>query len=270
MSNSEHDKHLILSAAEVRRWQTECEEIDRQAEVLGQRKEGLLKKLAAAELLAPSLFVEDPVLLSEGGGKVVRKRKGRATWTGLIEEQVRISGGGIRQRQLLENMRNGPYGERLKTSESGYYNGIQKLLKREILIKRGEYLFTPAQYDEYMRKLERGEVSDLAKEATYGSTAAAEIVRFVEGSPGQRSIGLIRAVWDAHKGEHPPSKTSLYNTIARLVEQKHIRKEDGRFYPCEKNEAPSGEPESASESGEIDPSPASSTSEEKITSLFSR
>ena len=271
MSNSESNKHLVLTAAEVRRWQAECESIDHQTEDLAHRKEALLKKIAAAELLAPSLFEEDQLLPAQGGGKIIRKRKGRTTWTSVIEEQIRSSGTGIRQRQVLENMRNGPYGERLKASESGYYNAVQKLLKRDILVKRGDYLFTHAQYDEYMSKLERGEVRDVAEEGAFGSAAAAEIVRFVGTNPGQRSIALIKAVWEAHKGAHPPSKTSLYNTIARLVEQKHIRKEDGRFYPYEDNEViTEDDPESTSEDGEIGSSPSLSESDEKVTPLFAR
>lgn len=233
-NGSDSNEIMKLTVADVRGWQAENESIDAQVEQLLKRKEGNNAKLKAAELLFPSLFVqEDPPKSLDG---LVRKRSGRATWTSLIEEQVRLSGDGIRQKDLMDRLREGPFGARLKSSESGYYNAIQKLLKREILIKRGDWLFTRVQHDEYQRRLARGEVDDFEKAASYGSPAAAEIVRFVTANPGRKSIDLIRAVWKAHSGDHPPSKTSLYNMIARLVEQRHIRKTEGRFYVCEGNE----------------------------------
>ena len=157
---------------------------------------------------------------------------------------------------MLEQIRTGPYGERLEASESGYYNGIQKALKRQQIIKRGEWLFTPAQYDDYMKRLARGEVSDVADESDYGSPAAAAAVQYIKDAPGQKSAAVIRAVWKALEGNDLPSKTSLYNTLARLVEQQKIRKdESGAFYPFDKTEAPTGKTGGASEAGEVGASP---------------
>jgi len=212
----------------------------------------LRQKIDAVRLLAPSLFLEDGTARKDDDTGVIRSRKGRPTWTSLIEEQVRSAQMGIVQRELLAVMREGPFGDRLKVSESGYYNAIQKLLKRGLLKKRGDRLFTPAQYSEYMMRLERGEVEDVAEVGEYGSPAAAIMVRHVHASPGCASADVIEAVWKAHEGDHPPSKTSLYNMIARLIEQRHIRREDKKLYPYEENEAPN---EGASEAGEVRASP---------------
>jgi hypothetical protein len=246
---------LILTPAEIARWTEDCAQIDASIEKLHRKRGEIEKKLEAARLLAPSLF-EVATQKSLSGSKML-KRKGLTTWPHIIEEQVRASGDGIRQKDMLEQLRTGPYASRFQgRNESGYYNAVQKVLGRGDVIKRGDWLFTPAQYDAYLERLARGEVKDVADEADYGSPAAAEAVRFIAANPGVRSIAVIRAIWDAHEGAHPPSKTSLYNTLARLVEQKKIRKdESGAFYLPNANEAPAGQPGGASEAGEVDASP---------------
>ena len=246
---------LTLTPAEIARWQEDCAQIDQDIEKLTKRKDEILQKLDAARLLAPALF-EAAVGRHGVTHRTVLKRKGLTTWPQIIEEYVRNSGSGIRQKEMLEQIRSGVYGSRLADSESGYYNAVQKVLKRRIVVKRGEWLFTPSQYDEYMAKLERGEVSDVADETDYGSPAAAAAMRFIAAHPGGKSIDVIRAVWAEHDGPNLPSKTSLYNTLARLVEQKRIRKDEGgAFYLFNENEAPSDQPRGASDAGEVAASP---------------
>jgi hypothetical protein len=244
-----------LTAAEIARWREECAEVDQAVERLYQKKAQIEERLRAAELLAPSLFLlaQPPQARGRGQSKV---RKGLLTWPHLIEEGVRNSGQGIRQKELLDQLRAGPYGQRLVESESGYYNAIQKVLRRKQIIKRGDWLFTPAQYDQYMDRLGKGEVQDVAEEADYGSPAAAEAVRFISARPGSKSIDVIKAIWEAHSEPNPPSKTSLYNMLARLVEQRKVRKDDqGRFYPAQMTEAPEALPSEASAAGEVGASP---------------
>ncbi|MCA1244587.1 hypothetical protein LC092_19245 [Stappia stellulata] len=238
MSQSPHDSGFSISGAEVRSWEAECSEIDLKIENLRKRQASLREKIDAVRLLAPSLFLGDGTARKSESPGLVKTRKGRATWTGVIEEQVRSSNGGVMQRELLAKMRSGPFGDRLKSSESGYYNGIQKLLRRGLLKKRGDHLFTPAQYRDYMSKLEKGEVDDVADVSEFGSPAAVLAVRYISENPGCSSSDVIDAIWAAHEGDHPPSKTSLYNMIARLSEQKHIRKEDKKLYPYGDNEPP--------------------------------
>lgn len=246
-----------LSAAEISRWQEECAEIDRDVENLHKRKNEILKRIEAAQLLAPSLFIMAQTPKAKGRGQST-VRKGLLTWPRIIEEAVRNSGTGIRQRDLLDSIRSGRHGKRLTDSESGYYNAIQKVLKRKSITKRGEWLFTPAQHDEYLRKLDAGEIEDYADVEEFGSPSAAEAVRFATAEPGAKSIEIIKHIWavqDAAK-EQRQSKTSLYNVLARLVEQQKLVKDDrGGFHPFKENEAPSGEPAGAPEAGEVGASP---------------
>ncbi|WP_133303942.1 hypothetical protein [Aurantiacibacter aquimixticola] len=242
-----------LSASEISHWREECAEIDRKIEQLRKKKGDIEERLSAAQLLAPSLFVASEPEKGKGRGQA-KMRKGLMTWPHIIEEAVRNSETGLRQRDLLESIRSGRHGKRLTESESAYYNAIQKVLKRKIVIKRGEWLFTPAQHDEYLRKVDAGEVKDVAEVEEYGSPSAAEAVRFVTASPGRKSIDVIKHIWatqDADKKQRQ-SKTSLYNVLARLVEQQKLSKDDeGLFYPFNENEAPSDEPTGASETGEV-------------------
>lgn len=270
MSESRDDRQLVLSAAEVRRWKAECGEIERKIEELHRQKDALEKKLEAATLLAPSLLEIDFELSDKSVTRnLIRNRKGRATWTSLIEEEVRASREGIRQRDLLENMRKSIFGERFSSSDSSFYNAVQKLLRRKVLVKRGEYLFTPAQHEEYVQRVERGEVVDVAQASVYGSAAGAEVVRCVKQHPGIRSIDIIRHIWALNDGEQLPSKTSLYNTISRLVDQKHIRKEDGNYFPCDEKETPSVDAEGVSKADD-EGDASSSCGAEKVTGLFDR
>jgi hypothetical protein len=242
-----------LTAAEIASWREECAQIDIDIENLHKRKSAIQEKLRAAELLAPSLFIlaQPPKASGRGQSKV---RKGLLTWPHIIEEAVRNSGEGIRQRDLLESLRSGRHAKRLTDSESAYYGAIQKVLRREIIFKRGDWLFTPAQHQEYLRRVAAGEIADVADEEEYGSPSAAEAMRFVARNPGVKSIDLIHHIWEQQKaqGEKLQSKTSLYNVFARLVEQNKLMKDsEGGFHPYKENEAPVGQAAGASESGEV-------------------
>jgi hypothetical protein len=196
-------------------------------------------------LLAPSLFIAAQPKTQGRGSAVMRK--GLVTWQHIIEEAVRNSLTGIRQKDLLENIRAGRHGKRLaggRGSESGYYNAIQKVLRRKIVIKRGEWLFTPAQHQEYLRKVEAGEIEDYAENAEYGSASAAEIVRFVMANPGSKSPAIIEHIWawQEANGEAQQGRTSLYNVVRRLCDQKKLMKmPGGGFILWEENEPPAEE-----------------------------
>lgn len=246
-----------LTTAEIARWQEQCAEIDRDVETLYRRKAEIGERLKAAQLLAPSLFILAQPPKAKGRGQATI-RKGLLTWPHIIEEAVRNSGSGMRQRDLLDSIRSGRHGKRLDGGEGGYYNGIQKVLRRGIVIKRGEWLFTPAQLEEYLRKVEAGEIADVADNAEYGSPSAAEAVRFATAHPGAKSPEIINHIWAGQKaaGEPVQSKTSLYNVLKRLVEQEKLSKDSkGGFHPFNANEAPSGEAAGASEAGEVGASP---------------
>ena len=263
MSDSEAPT-FSLSAAEIARWQEECAEIDRDIENALKRKSEIQKRIDAAQLLAPSLFIMAQTPTAKGRGQA-KVRKGLLTWPHIIEEAVRNSGVGIRQRDLLENIRAGHHGKRLTAGESGYYNAIQKVLGRGIVIKRGEWLMTPAQDAEYLRKLAAGEIEDYSDVEEYGSPSAAEAVRFVTANPGAKSLEIINQIWTVQEaaGEPQQSKTSLYNVLKRLIEQKKLEKDDeGGFHPFKENEAPNGEPAEASETEE------GATSSDDVSPLF--
>jgi len=252
---------LLITAAEVKGWRAQCAEIDGKIEKLKADKAKLLKKIEAVELLAPSLTLDVAEKEDPSPDGLIRERKGRPTWSALIEEQVRSSQSGIVQRDLMAKIRAGLFGDRLTESESAFYNSISKMLRKKIIVKRGDHLFTQAQYAEYMKKLEAGEVNDVAEVTNYGSPAAAVVVRFVQENPGCGSSDAIRAVWEASPTGDRQSKTSLYNMIARLVEQRHIRKEGGHLFPFSVNEASADASDAKAEEGDdlpgfLNPNPA--------------
>lgn len=255
--NDSQASTFSLTAAEITRWREDCAGIDRQIENLLKRKGQVEERLRAAEILAPSLFLSAQPQAAKGRGQST-VRKGLLTWPHIIEDAVRNSGTGIRQRELLESIRAGRHGKRLDTGDSGYYNAIQKVLRRELVTKCGEWLFTPAQFEEYQRKLAAGEIADFSEETEYGSPSGAEAVRFATAKPGSKSIDIIKHIWatqDAAK-EQRQSKTSLYNVLARLVEQQKLMKDDrGGFHPYQENEAPAAKLLGASETGEVGASP---------------
>src|SRR5665213_2137291 len=92
---------LILTPAEIARWTEDCARIDRDVERLLKKKEDTQKKIEAARLLAPSLFEVAEERAPPGRGMSV-KRKGITTWPIIIEEHVRTSGTGLKQKDLLE------------------------------------------------------------------------------------------------------------------------------------------------------------------------
>lgn len=246
-----------LTSAEIARWYEDRAECDREIDRFNQKKLEIDERLRAAQLLAPTLFSLAQPQKATGRGQAT-VRKGLLTWTRIIDEAVQSSGSGLRQRDLLGSIRSGRHGKRLNDSESGYYNAIAKVLKRGSVIKRGEWLFTPAQLEEYLRKVEAGEITDCADEATFGSASAAAAMRFATSNPGSKSIDIIRHIWEVQKasGETPQSKTSLYNVLARLTEQNRLMKDsEGGYRPYKETEAPSGDAVGASEAGEVAASP---------------
>ncbi|MDP9413666.1 MAG: hypothetical protein M3Q08_06140 [Pseudomonadota bacterium] len=243
-----------LPAVEISRRQERCAEIDREIDGLRKEQAEHQEWLRAAQIIAPSLFILAQPPKVKGRGQAV-VRKGLLTWPHIIEEAVRNSGTGIRQRDLLDSIRAGRHGKRLNSSESGYYNAIQKVLKnKKSVIKRGEWLFTPAQHEEYLRRVAAGEIEDYAENAEFGSPSAAEAVRYTKANPGAKSIDIIKHIWAVQKanGEAVQSKTSLYNVLARLVEQeKLIKDSEGGFHPHKETEAPNGDAAGASEEREV-------------------
>jgi hypothetical protein len=229
-----------LSAAEISRWQEQCAEIDGQIDRLKKDKVAIEDRLRAAQLLAPSLFILAQPLNAAGRGQSI-VRKGLLTWPHIIEEAVRNSGSGIRQRDLLENVRHGRHGKRLTRGESGYYNAIQTVLRKKMVIKHGEWLFTPAQHQEYLRKVGAGEIEDYAENTEFGSPGAAEAARFIAANPGAKAIDIIKHIWAAQKagGRAQSPKNSLYNMLARLAQQNKLMKDEkGGYLPYKENEAP--------------------------------
>lgn len=242
-----------FTAAEITQWQQKCAEIDSDIERLRKAKLDIEDRLRAAQLLFPSLFLMAQPQQARGRGQAV-VRKGLLTWPHIIEDAVRSSGGGIRQKDLLEAIRRGKHGKRLQVGESGYYNAIHKVVKvKKTIIKRGEWLFTPAQFEEYMRKVDAGEIEDYAENAEYGSPTAAEMVRFVTAHPGKRAPEIITHIWAVQEAQGEPmqSKTSLYNVIRRLIDQKKLTKDSrGGLHPYTENEPPAEEtPPDGSDAG---------------------
>lgn len=242
-----------FTAAEIAQWQQESAAIDAEIERLRKSKLGLEDKLRAAQLLFPSLFLIAQPEKGKGRGQA-KFRKGLLTWPHIIEDAVRSSVTGIRQKELLDDIRDGKHGKPLN-SESGFYNAIQKVLKqKKTVIKHGEWLFTPAQFQEYMRKVEAGEIEDCALNLEFGSPSGAEIVRYVTAHPHSKSPEIIAHVWKVQeaKGEAPQSRTSLYNVIRRLADQKKISKDSkGGYIPYQENEPPAENPPSGSDAGEV-------------------
>ncbi len=248
--SSDDTLKIVLSAAEVQRWRKDAAEIDAQVERLLSKKAKIMERVSAAEILAPSLFIESSAEAGDGP-KVIKARKGLVTWTALIEEIVRNSVNGISQKELLAEMRKGPYSDRLIASESGYYGAMAKLLKRDILKKRGDYLFTAAQYDAYLELLAAGTVVDVADNVNYGSQLAATVMEVVKinhpaGISPTDTVKALQADYETNNIALP-SRNTAYNCIARLVEQKHLSKKKGMLYLREakaakpKNEAQEGE-----------------------------
>ena len=242
-----------FTAAEIAQWQQESAAIDAEIERLRKGKAGIEDKLRAAQLLFPSLFLIAQPEKGKGRGQAIF-RKGLLTWPHIIEDAVRGSVTGIRQKELLDDIRDGKHGKPL-TSESAFYNAIQKVLKhRKTVIKHGEWLFTPAQFQDYMRKVEAGEIRDCAQNVEFGSPSGAEIVRFVTKHPHSKSPDIIAHVWAVQEanGEARQSRTSLYNVIRRLTDQRKLSKDSkGGYVPYEENEPPAENPPSGSDTGEV-------------------
>ncbi|MDB5533227.1 MAG: hypothetical protein JWO28_1542 [Hyphomicrobiales bacterium] len=184
-----------------------------------------------------------------------RPKLDRVTWTSLIEDYVHKHGGPVDYPELKRAVAESPLKENFEKNDKSFYGAITKLLDAKKIVRHRGRLFSPEGLEKYSLDVMSGLVEELP-DASKGrpSPAAMEVLKLLKGTPeGLRSgdiVAHLRAMPE-YKRQIDRNATYAYNVFSRLVRRGNVRKEDGLYkFVSEENEAPSGDTDEASETGE--------------------
>ena len=134
---------------------------------------------------------------------------------------------------------------KVKGRPEGIYNAIAKMAAKSSVVKHNGKIFAPGVFDEFMERVKRGEIEDAPAERPSISDT---MVDFVDQNPnGVEAAEIVKAMKAIGM-----SPGTVYNNLSKIVAKGRVRRE-GKLYLPKKNEAPAGEPESASK--DIDDEP---------------
>lgn len=250
----------ILTKSDLRQWEAELQDIDRQIAELRQRRDELDQKIRYVHAVVQFIKGEPgtkppPASLISKGPKLgqraygpgakpdYRRRGGKPSWTSEVARILKEAGQAVGYDELKEQISKGPLAERLARSDKGLYGAVGKLESSGKLIKHKGWLFDPRAYRQFQERLARGEVEDIeyAPQSRHSPMAEATKRILAENPHGIRSRDLVAKLKMIPEFAEPIKKNSAsaYNVFARLVKRGEIRKEGSIYYPLTENE-PSG------------------------------
>ena len=163
------------------------------------------------------------------------------TWASEMLKEMEAYPDGIALIDLLAVMKDGPLAERARQNRNGIYNAASKLEQIGQIVKHNGRVFLPHHFEEFRKRLERGEVEDYKRGPVGGRTAADILTDFISSQPqGLETSDIVKAM--SAEGIAPGT---VYNNLSKVVSKGRVRRE-GKLYLPLKDEAPTGEPEGAS------------------------
>lgn len=246
------DDEILLTAAQIaeRRkeydaWGAQIKELERKrverrewfqtvAKLIGAERANALIGEVAADVQTPA----EPA-------KVLRPRPDKITWTSFMQDYIRSVNRAVDYAELKEAVSKSVLGPKLAETEKSFYGAILKLVEKGAIVKDKGWLFTPESHDEYLAKLNRGEIEELPQSSSQqharGSRLGDEIKRFLKrcphGASGKEIIQHMVQIEEFQKAVER-NDTSVYNVLSRLLKRGELRKVDTTYYhpPTDENE----------------------------------
>jgi hypothetical protein len=188
--------------------------------------------------------ISDTQAQNEPTSSANRKRPGGQTWTGFIENYVNSVNRPVDYAELREAISNSVLGPKLEKSDKSFYGAIGKLVDGHRLVKDDGWVFAVAAYNDYKRKVAKGEIEPLPPSSSEqhgrGSRHGDEIKRFLrkqpEGASGKAIIEHMLGIEEFREAVQK-NNTSVYNVLSRLVKRGEIRKIGTTYYhpPTDEN-----------------------------------
>ena len=177
------------------------------------------------------------------------------TWMHAIAEVVQMHPEGISYDDLREKMA-GELGETVRANPSakGFYGGLRRLERDEVIVRHRNHAFTPAGYKRYADKVERG-LRDPVKGHDYRHSPMADEIKAYLAKHGPCKATELRnhlSCLSQFEGSMKNS-SAIYNVLNRLVEREELShdREASTFALADKNETPPDKPTGASETEEV-------------------
>jgi hypothetical protein len=169
---------------------------------------------------------------------------GGATWLTEIARILADEKDGVTYDDLRAGIDLGPLADRLRQSDKGLYGGVGKLEAKRELFKHNGRLFSPENYNDFMRRLKAGLVEDVQypSQQARPSPIGDAILAFINANPAGVESGQIVDELrrnPAFADVVTRNSTAAYNVLKRLLDRSQIRKE-GRLYLPKENEPPLG------------------------------
>ncbi|MER9134756.1 hypothetical protein NKI20_00350 [Mesorhizobium sp. M0830] len=244
------DSDVLLSVAELQRRMKDLQEW--QAQITALQKQvaetqewiNLVAKVIGPER-ANQLIGDVPVLtqvraLNEAIPSTVRQRPGGVTWTSFIENYVNSVNRPVDYAELREAISNSILGSKLEKSEKSFYGAIGKLTDSLRIVKEDGWIFSVADYNEYKRKVSKGENEPLppssSEQHARGSRIGDQIKRFLktqtDGATGRQIIEHVLQIQEFQEVIER-NNTNVYNVLYRLAKRQELRKVGTTYYSPE-------------------------------------
>src|SRR5690606_24222360 len=130
--------------------------------------------------------------------------------------------------ELREAVAQSVLGPKLAENDKGFYGAVQKLSERGAVIRKGGFMFSPAAFEEYERRVKQGLEKEIVGSPTRRPAPLEdEVKRFLDGradgAVGREVIDHIVSVPE-FKEAASRNSTGVYNVLSRMVKRERIRK----------------------------------------------
>ena len=245
----------LLTYDQVATWRRRLEDIAREQNELASEKQNIERKLEAVAILlgdedlddAPDELITQP--LDEADHSTTKSASPRITWPGEMVRIFKEVRRPLTPPALKDLLDQGPLHGEYERSDKGFYHALSRLQKKGVLQKHRGWLFLADDLKKHLRKVEAGEIDDLAEvpaNAQRRSPMGEMIKEYLEAHQnGVKSAEVIAHLKEDERFVDTLTKnsTGAYNVISRLAKRGEIRKEGTTLYPLKKNEPPKGDSE---------------------------
>lgn len=228
-------QQIVLSKEAVRKEWAAVLEAERQARVLRERFSLLAGYL---RLTGNEDWVPVEAAAAIGPPKMGRTKAERGTWTSEIMILLEDRADGIETGDLKTALSEGPMSERAHSSPNAFYNALSKLESQGVVKKYKGRVFTTARLDDFLARVERGEVQDLAGRSGAGTIvdALADVVAMHPEGISPRDV--VKAV-----ESQGVAAGSVYNNLTKAMMKNRIRREGKLYFPPNEKGPPKGGPD---------------------------
>jgi len=256
------DPKVILTTDDIQKWESDISRIDTSIASLMKERDQVVKLMEAAQCLLSGITEPTteakPANASADHSDVRSEHSETAevlssiaseceitdatSWVDAARSVVHWHERGVASHVLRGIVAASPLGDRLRVSDKGYYNAVNRLQKRGEIEKHNGRFFYPNSLLAYKEAVSRGEMDDAPPKPPQSYSPMGEAVEaMVNAQPGIPISEVVSNLQADPKFSDSLSErtTVAYNVVARLRKRKKIEKRGKGLFPAsQKNDEP--------------------------------